>query len=314
MPIYPVGFSIPESKITNSIPLKTKLLAHIVPGVRSTYIYNKEEDYYNELRSSFFAITKKKAGWDCLRHYEILANGCIPLFKDLELLPQTIMTHFPRILIRESNELYLKMREDGPLSRHTDRCYRYIAELLRWTRKNLTNQAMATYILSKSGHADAKSVLFLSRRQRCDYLRCLTLCGFKQLFRERCHDFPKIRHLYKNYRQFKRLYGKGMTYSRVLDDAWHTPSARWTIKRDILEHRYDIVVYGSLHRGLPYLDLVKRHYQEDEIIFLCGEDDHQCNYESYGVSPGNHLFIRELTFAPNQSNAAADEIPSMKVA
>jgi hypothetical protein len=46
--------------------------------------YNTEEEYYNEYKKSYFAITTKKCGWDCMRHYEILANGCIPYFLNIE--------------------------------------------------------------------------------------------------------------------------------------------------------------------------------------------------------------------------------------
>ena len=42
------------------------------------------------------AITYKKTGWDCMRHYEILMNGCIPLFLDIESCPKKIMEDIPK--------------------------------------------------------------------------------------------------------------------------------------------------------------------------------------------------------------------------
>jgi len=42
--------------------------------------YKNEKDYYQSYQNSIFALSYKKAGWDSLRHYEILMNGCIPLF------------------------------------------------------------------------------------------------------------------------------------------------------------------------------------------------------------------------------------------
>ena len=55
-------------------------ISPLIPGKLDTYIYEKERDYYDMYFNSLFALTYKKAGWDCLRHYEILANGCILYF------------------------------------------------------------------------------------------------------------------------------------------------------------------------------------------------------------------------------------------
>jgi hypothetical protein len=31
---------------------------------------------------------QKKGGWDCLRHYEIIGNGCMPYFENIEKCPK----------------------------------------------------------------------------------------------------------------------------------------------------------------------------------------------------------------------------------
>lgn len=74
--VYPITFSIPSTKITNQPLHKVKIMSSLMPGKPDTYIYANETDYYNEYKSSMFALTHKKAGWNCMRHYEILANGC----------------------------------------------------------------------------------------------------------------------------------------------------------------------------------------------------------------------------------------------
>ncbi|MES2307874.1 MAG: hypothetical protein V4507_03350 [Verrucomicrobiota bacterium] len=95
--IYPIAFSFPEEKINIQDPHhKTKILAkHIVDkdlamkmGVQTSYVFEKEEDYYRDISSSRFGVTSKKAGWDCLRHYEIASQGCVLCFKDLHLKSQ----------------------------------------------------------------------------------------------------------------------------------------------------------------------------------------------------------------------------------
>ena len=65
--VFPVNFAIPREKVCRSIPIKEKILAHIIPGDAKTYIFDTEDEYYADYQKSYFAITKKKAGWDCLR-------------------------------------------------------------------------------------------------------------------------------------------------------------------------------------------------------------------------------------------------------
>ncbi|MBK7722250.1 MAG: hypothetical protein IPI32_08515 [Austwickia sp.] len=90
-----IGFAIPSHKTSFDTP-KTRDLAICDPRDRSTYIYDTEADYYHGYAESRYAVTVKKAGWDCMRHYEILANGCLPLFLDVGGCPPATMTHFPK--------------------------------------------------------------------------------------------------------------------------------------------------------------------------------------------------------------------------
>ncbi len=109
--ILPVSFAIPKSKVVKNINQNPKhLLAPLIPGKLDTYIYEKEKDYYDMYFNSLFALTYKKAGWDCLRHYEILANGCIPLFLDLENCPLETLKTLPKeklLSILNQNEFIL---------------------------------------------------------------------------------------------------------------------------------------------------------------------------------------------------------------
>jgi hypothetical protein len=48
-------------------------------------------------RASYYCLTMCKGGWDTMRHNEILANGCVPYFLDIEHLPRSTMAVFPRV-------------------------------------------------------------------------------------------------------------------------------------------------------------------------------------------------------------------------
>lgn len=171
--IRPISFAFPHQKLLPSIPTKEKLLAQIIPGVMHTFIYNDEESYYNDYRESMFAYTWKKSGWDCLRHYEILANDCIPIFLDIKHCPDTNCTTLPKkILIEyyEKSGLVDIFNFDSPIEYDSkctlilnrdlslinefevnEKTYKlyleYLEKLKNYTKKNLTTMALGEYIL-----------------------------------------------------------------------------------------------------------------------------------------------------------------------
>ncbi len=288
--LYPISFSIPACKIVAEVPEKTQMLAKIIPGKSETYIYKTEAEYYQDYKNSIFGITHKKGGWDCMRHYEILANGCIPYFTDLESCPETILTLFPKKLVKEAMEAATKPGFDARP---------HIEKLLEFTRANLTTEAMAKYVLEKSGNHEAKSILYISGDDYPDYLRCMTLHGFKLLFGKECHDANCIPHLYDSFpeSEMSGLYGGGFSYARLLSrNEMRDDSRDYTLEEDILKHRYDIVIFGSVHRGLPLWDLVTQVYPPDKIIYFCGEDGHTddevCLAKS--LSMFSPCFLREI--------------------
>jgi hypothetical protein len=295
--IHPITFSFPEEKIIDKMPAKVKVLSSLIPGDMKTYIYNTEAEYYDEYRKSMFAITTKKAGWDCMRHYEIIANGCIPYFVNIEDCPSTTMALLPKDLIREGNGLYLSLK-DKAISEFSlsdmDACASLVERLLFYIRSNLTTTAIARYILKESNHSNAKRILYLSGDTGPDYLRCVTLHGFKILTGVQCQDYPMVPHIYKSTRiNYSRLYGKGITYTNMLEPSLHDYEADKTVKEDILNRVYDVIIYGSYHRGMPFYDIVQKVYDPKDVVLLCGEDIHRCNAMEF-VRKGHHTFVREL--------------------
>ena len=288
--IHPITFSIPEEKICNKPLVKTKIVSNLIPGNISTYIYNTEEEYYKECQQSFFALTMKKAGWDCMRHYEIIANGCIPYFIDIENCPKNTMYLLPKELIIEGNSLYKKFYKNP--SENIKEYYELQQKMIDYTKEHLTTKKMAQYVLSRIDKKVSK-ILYLSGDPSPDYLRCLTLHGLKELIGSDCHDYPKIEHIYKSNINVNKLYGKGMSYSNLLDQSLHNDVLNATILEDIKNKYYDIVIYGSYHRGMPLYDFVTSIYDPSDIILFCGEDLHKCNYD-YFVKKGHHVFVREL--------------------
>jgi hypothetical protein len=97
-----ISFSIPYEKIVKVLPIKTKLfpkhivdeeVANLVEGSSTKYAFENEKDYYADLQTSKFGVTTKRSGWDCMRHYEIAANGAVICFKELDKKENTCAPH-----------------------------------------------------------------------------------------------------------------------------------------------------------------------------------------------------------------------------
>ncbi len=178
--LSPISFAVPKEKVLKDINEKPiNLLAPLIPGRLSTYIYEDEKTYYNMYANSIFGITNKKLGWDTLRHYEILMNGCIPLFLNIKDCPKLTLTTLPkdRLLniynnfhqilqfyspfkIYKKKFLYIKKifsyipnmfknKSASTFLRDNSKVLEIKNELLNYTRQKLTTESLAKYVLSK---------------------------------------------------------------------------------------------------------------------------------------------------------------------
>lgn len=179
-PIHPISYSIPAEIIVDSVPEKIQDFAPLIPSIhgdrhKETYIYTDEEEYFNSYRNSYYGFTCKKGGWDCLRHYEILACGCVPFFTDLEFCPKQTLHNYPKDLVIQAKKLdglYPKlMHELAYRPEHScigtcrdsletyghqidhdtfpkDEYLDIANQLLEYTKLRLTTEANASYILS----------------------------------------------------------------------------------------------------------------------------------------------------------------------
>lgn len=117
MVVHPIGIGIPGDLVVSCVPEKRYFLANVSPNGpglnrcvpksthtqiqwshdmcicvrmcgRYAYSAREEAEYHRAYRHAYFAVSRKKAGWDCLRHYEILAAGTVPLFLNVSHAPQ----------------------------------------------------------------------------------------------------------------------------------------------------------------------------------------------------------------------------------
>jgi hypothetical protein len=179
VPVYPIGFSIPPEYVRAVVPAKAQALVTVIPGHPSTYKFKPrpdstpaklaalEREYYADMERSLFGLTWKKAGWDCMRHLELLAAGCTPLFTDVEAGPVGAVAFLPKrvlaIVLRFPGVEALAGVPGSPsgdgilnvtinMPRVDPILYSLtVTALLEYTRRHLTTPAMAAHLLATMG-------------------------------------------------------------------------------------------------------------------------------------------------------------------
>lgn len=106
--VRPISFAIPQEKIADFSRLRKSkdFPTHLVDGELALkhsaffsaigsdkYFFETESAYYDDLQQSRFGVTAKRGGWDCLRHYELAANGAVLCFRHLDQKPPTCAPH-----------------------------------------------------------------------------------------------------------------------------------------------------------------------------------------------------------------------------
>ena len=301
MNIYPLSYSIPEEIFDDSVA-KENNLADLVPGKSETYIYENQDDYYNMYGKARFGITHKKYGWDCLRHYEMLANNCIPFFENLDKCPKNTMITFPKNLIIKANK-------------NMD-FNKYHKEIFQYAKNNLTCKQSAKYVLdiisklnkdkNNGTNVNKPSILMLSGvtgYRNVNYTRELLAIGLRKKLGVNFIEYPKINSIYKNCKKLHKYVGKGFTYGGILDDVYIN---RHNILERIINEEFDYIIYGKVGKkrgeidefeNLQYWNKVSRVYDKNQIIFIYGGDlcrskeDEDLKYHfKKGI-----CFVRELT-------------------
>jgi hypothetical protein len=145
--INPIQFSLPDIKLNSNIIAKNKNLANIIPIHTRTYIYSDEQIYYNDYAESIIGITMKKGGWDCMRHYEILGNNCIPFFIDLENCPEKTLTLFPKKILLNLYKTIDYKDNDIKLKESKNYYADKAQELFQYTKDNLVSSKITQKLL-----------------------------------------------------------------------------------------------------------------------------------------------------------------------
>jgi len=261
--LFPLSYSIPMKFIKRvDQTIKTRLFSPLIPGDTETYIYKDEDSYNNGYGDSCFSFTYKKGGYDCLRHYEILANNSIPYYIDIDEIPSKTMTTFPKSIIK--NAMGSLMSNCYDLSSFD----KYIQELNDYTINNLTCEKTAENFIdlldSLNGRVQNKKVLMINNGVT-NYSIMTLAYGLRQNLKSEFVDFPRM----------SQLYTKEQFNLHIEDDV-HID--RENISDKIKARFYDYVIIGSVgpdettNHIQEYEHLVQSSYKKTEIVYIFGGD------------------------------------------
>jgi hypothetical protein len=144
--LLPIEFAVPAEKI-RPMGIKSDFWAACDPRDRATYkFYGDEGAYYRQYNQAYFGYTMKKGGWDCCRHYEIMAAGALPYFAGLAECPPRTMNWLPKRLLLEAK----KLAEDSTWENINFSHWAFLmSEVQRILSEALTTAAMAKRVLER---------------------------------------------------------------------------------------------------------------------------------------------------------------------
>lgn len=212
-----IGFGIPEEEIVGCVPEKVWATPLVVPYRPETYVFHPEVDdemeYKRMYRSSWFCFSPRKAGWEALRHYEVLASGCLLLMplvgcpsRTLGLLPKDLLLRAWDLLGVNRSERHVHWNPlageiwDVPalnLTSIDQQSYVALAaEVLHFTRQRLTTARIASYVLESTGNAAARTALYVAECGYGNFLCYTMLHGFRQKLGAGLVDIPYEEYMY----------------------------------------------------------------------------------------------------------------------
>ena len=154
--VFPINFGISEHLIRPlDIENKSQLHQTHVQDTEFTsdtnYKFTAEKDYFDDLARSFFGITMQKAGWDCMRHYEIMAAGTLVMFKHLDRKPPLCAPRCPDLISYTNRDDFMEKTGRLMTNGKPNAEYLRVLEAQRtWLLANGTCSAIARYMIRQT--------------------------------------------------------------------------------------------------------------------------------------------------------------------
>lgn len=302
--LYPISFSVPEEIIVPYVPFKTCHTAS------HAYQFTEAEPYLKNYRSAIFGTTSLKCGWDAFRHYEILSQGTITYFDNLQGCPKQTLHSFPKEQVMSLMNKYGSHTFSEIMSTSSSILHNDLDELLTYTRTNLTTRSAAEYILSKTSTPTTNNVLFLHNLdEKVDYQAMMTAHGLIHHTNGQVDIYTDMEYLYSDYplENTVKLYGRGFNYSRHISATLKKSLSEEQVWEKIKVRHYDqiiLYIHCQSQRPIPFLsgDLdLHSYYSSSELSVVCGRD---CDpYYDPNRDPNREWWIRDYHNCSLKRNA-----------
>jgi len=275
---------------------------HSVPG--KGYRITDEETYLWVYAAAHFVRTKKKGGWDCMRHLEIIAAGSLPIVDHAFVLDEFALFMYPK-------ECFRAFASAGHRARPRPAEYQLLREgMWRFFLDHLTCGAVVRYVAAAVDFdpCHLRPVLFLDESLpiHCDYLATSVLIGFREVLGTGVHVWREPTYLYANWTgDPKTLYGNGFGYSMTLPSALLSYGlADAVVRHRLLSGFYHAVIYGNYGRSLPFWEDVVAALPPSRVWAFYGEDrgpldarERGRSFHDTGRAANATVFVREMTTA-----------------
>lgn len=288
--VWPISFSYPRP-VGDGQSTSRDFMCPVFPGHR--YSFADEAAYRAMYGSYSFALTHKKAGWDCFRHLEILSAGSVPFMPDAPWIPEFTMVHYPKQLFVEVAEHLKDARGTVDTEVHRD--------IEEFFNLHLTTRAMASYLVRAAPALARGPILFVDAAlaDTPDYQSVLTLIGLKQLLGKTTSVSFPVDYVYEGWGgEGRSLYGRGFGYTGVLSHSVRNSNETQGRQLSLCEGdlaRFGSVVIGSVTRNMALAEQLLDIFPASQTIWIHGEDEPptQAQLRHYRAS-GVTVFVREL--------------------
>ena len=282
---FPASFGVMNSFTPAPKTYKKNFISPIIPG--NPYSFNEPSDYYQTYAESWWGITHKKGGWDCMRHLEIIDSGALPLMYDAKSIPEGAMFYYPKDLLRR---LYEEFKKNPFIA--DEKLLEYFA---KWKQEYLTCEALIrNSLLAADINTSQEKILFIDPAldESPDYLSLMVLYGLERLFPGKVDIFSKSPdYIFDDYQlNTDSLYGKGFGYTKgipsILRNVVDESNCDW--------NSYSTIFVGQGLRNIPLIELIPPNLLHEKLVVFEGSDDPIGKVDlNKLLSYSRNLFVRE---------------------
>ncbi|KAK3288314.1 hypothetical protein CYMTET_4204 [Cymbomonas tetramitiformis] len=212
----------------------------------------------------------QKGGWDCFRHYEILANGCVPSFLGIDDIPPLTMHTFPKELVQQAMRLPGVPTEESVINalastaQHTADLFqidfsvfnktaycKLRRQLMQYARERLTTRALGEYVVEQIRSLrppvpiSGRGVLLITEPS-VEYQSGLLYIGLVEILGSKLFTYPYRKAIvHADHRNDTKAYGRGFGFQGVLP----TTGLYADHAEEEADHAYQTIVEYRLQNG-----------------------------------------------------------------